>query len=267
MDLHRPCLYNISMPLSKTRRLAVLGERQINLNGRNITYTLKQSRRIRGIRLEIRAGSGLTVVVPVNYKYDQIQQILDEKTSWILKHLPAGRPRQIPLFKKEVDHGEKIPYLGQDVRVIISSGPDNTAGVELKGQSIYIHMKARQKSIARVLEKWYRMQAEVIFRQKAQKFSVFMDLRYKEILIRGQKTRWGSCSHTGNLTLNWKLMLAPEPVIDYVIMHELAHLKHMNHSRRFWEYLSRFCPQWRQHRQWLSKHEHDLNTSATFGLQ
>jgi predicted metal-dependent hydrolase len=71
---------------------------------------------------------------------------------------------------------------------------------------------------------------------------------------RGQKTRWRSCSQKGNLSFNWKLIMMPEPVIDYVIVHELAHLKEMNHTKRFWELVGKHCLEWRYHRKWLKDH-------------
>ena len=85
------------------------------------------------------------------------------------------------------------------------------------------------------------------------------------ITIRGQRKRWASASPLRNLSINWKLLLAPEAIIDYVIMHELAHFKHMDHSRKFWDYLAQYCPKWREYRKWLVDHEDDLKSRAAFG--
>ena len=87
-----------------------------------VSYTLKQSARIRGIRLEIHNESGLTVVVPKRYSRQQVQDILVKKSGWILRHLPGSKPIQMPLFKKEVDHGEKIPFMGRILQLAIISG-------------------------------------------------------------------------------------------------------------------------------------------------
>jgi predicted metal-dependent hydrolase len=254
------------MPFRKVRPRKLLGEGQVKLQGRTVPYALKQSERIRGIRMEIRLDSGLTVIVPKRFKQEQVQQILEQKAGWILKHLPAGKPVQMPLFSKEVDHGERVPYMGQSLKLTISRDHAKTVAVELKDHSLHVHLNGRQTSVAALLEKWYRQQAELVFSQKADKFSEMMGLRYSSIIIRGQRTRWGSCSPGGSLSLNWKLMLAPETIVDYVIMHELAHIKHMNHSRRFWEFLARYCPDWQKYRNWLSTHEGELKTSASFGL-
>lgn len=253
------------MTPGKLHTLALLGEYQACLNGHTVPYQLKQSRRIRGIRLEIRHDSGLTVVVPARYKQDQIDEILHKKTGWILHHLPDNRPVQMPLFNKEVDHGEKISYMGRKIELVVTNTSGRPEPVSLEGQRIRINLNGHEKSIAGILEKWYRSQAGLIFTQKAETFKGIMGVNYTKILIRGQKTRWGSCSHGGTLSLNWKLLMAPEPVIDYVIIHELAHLNHMNHSRKFWEFVAVYCPNWEKHRRWLIVHEEDLKASSAFG--
>ena len=86
-----------------------------------------------------------------------------------------------------------------------------------------------------------------------------MGLSYNRLIIKGQKTLWGSCSRKRNLNFNWRLMMALEPVIIYVVVHELAHLKFMNHSRKFWQLVEKYCPDWRQHRTWLRIHSTELN--------
>jgi predicted metal-dependent hydrolase len=87
-----------------------------------------------------------------------------------------------------------------------------------------------------------------------------MGISYQRIAIRGQKTRWGSCSRKKNLSFNWKLIMAPGSVVEYVIIHELLHLKEMNHSKRFWELVARYCPGWRENKKWLKQHEADLTS-------
>ena len=108
------------------------------------------------------------------------------------------------------------------------------------------------------LERWYRTEAAKLINERADKLSSNMGVSYKRIGIRGQKTRWGSCSRKKNLSFNWKLIMAPEPVLDYVIIHELTHLKEMNHSKRFWKLVASYCPGWQDCKNWLKQHETDL---------
>jgi predicted metal-dependent hydrolase len=249
--------------IKSNRRLTLIGEGEIDLQGRSVGYRLKQSQRTRGIRLEIRSETGLTVVVPRKYTPKQVEDILLQKSRWILRHLAGGKPLQMPLFNPAPGHGDSLPYLGKTIElsVIAETGKHTTA--RFTDGRLVIALTSGVKT-APVLEAWYRMQAKLVFRQKADAFKVIMGLSYKAILIRGQRTRWGSCSAAGNITLNWKLMMAPAEVVDYVIIHELAHRKHMNHSKKFWDMVGHYCPNWKKHRRWLTLHQDELKTRAAF---
>jgi len=253
------------MPARHNPRLPIIGQAQIKLQDSAVNYTIKQSNHTRSIRLEIRRESGLTVVVPRKYTSKQIEDILLQKSRWILRHLNTVKPLQMPLFKPAPGHGDSLPYLGKTIElsVIADAGRHTTA--RFTDGRLVIALTSGVKT-APVLEAWYRMQAKWVFTQKADTFKAIMGLSYKAILIRGQKTRWGSCSAAGNITLNWKLLMAPPEIVDYVIIHELAHRKHMNHSTEFWQFVERFCPGWKKCRQWLVKHEDQLKSSASFGL-
>lgn len=108
------------------------------------------------------------------------------------------------------------------------------------------------------LEKRYREAAREYITKRAGHWADLMGVTYSSIAIRSQKTRWGSCSSRGTLSFNWKLMLAPPPVLDYVIIHELCHLVHMNHSADFWKCVSIYMPDYKIKRQWLKNHGHEL---------
>lgn len=96
-----------------------------------------------------------------------------------------------------------------------------------------------------------REAARVRIEERLAHFSERMGLAYGKVSVRDQKTRWGSCSSKGNLNFNWRLVFAPGAVLDYVVVHELAHLRELNHSRRFWKLVERFSPDYREHRRWL----------------
>jgi predicted metal-dependent hydrolase len=256
---------NINMPSKHNTRLVTIGQEQITLQDSTVIYTIKQSHRTRTIRLEIRRETGLTVVVPRKYTPKQVEDILVQKSRWILRHLQGVKPLQMPLFKPAPGHGDRLPYLGKTIEIAVTAESGKRAAARLTDGRLLIPL-ASGSDTAPALEKWFRAQAKLVFRQKADTFKVSMGLSYKAILIRGQRTRWGSCSPTGNITLNWKLLMAPEEIVDYVIIHEIAHRKYMNHSRRFWQYVERYCPRWKEHRKWLIRHEDELKSTAAFGL-
>jgi predicted metal-dependent hydrolase len=131
--------------------------------------------------------------------------------------------------------------------------------VTLEGDTLTVSQGLfRNGILGLALERWYRAEAARLINEKVAGLSSQMGTHCKRIVIRGQKTRWGSCSHKKNLSFNWKLIMAPEPVIEYVVIHELAHLKEMNHSKRFWELVAQHCQRWREYKKWLRQHEANL---------
>lgn len=112
----------------------------------------------------------------------------------------------------------------------------------------------------KALDARYRQAAKEYIPKRVAYFAQFTGGSYKRISIREQKTRWGSCSSKGTLSFHWKLMLAPPAVLDYVVVHELCHLKHMNHSREFWQAVERIMPDYKVHRSWLKEHGDELGT-------
>jgi predicted metal-dependent hydrolase len=120
-------------------------------------------------------------------------------------------------------------------------------------------MATSSDAIRGVLEAWYRRQAHEVFAARVDLWNRQYGFTYARIAIKEQKSRWGSCSRHGNLNFNWRLLLAPLEVLDYVAIHELCHLREMNHSERFWSLVSRTCPQYRERRRWLRSHGHELS--------
>lgn len=119
----------------------------------------------------------------------------------------------------------------------------------------------RQEQMSPWSEQDYQRARELarhVLTQKAERYASLMQVTYERISIRDQKTRWGSCSGKGNLNFNWRLILAPEEVLDYVVVHELAHRKEMNHSPAFWEIVERVLPDYKKRRQWLKQHGGEL---------
>jgi hypothetical protein len=142
--------------------------------------------------------------------------------------------------------------------VVTEENRGKADSVKLEQNRLVVTFGSASRRLNSLLEQWYRMQAAKLIKERANKLSAQLELTYNQLIIRGQKTRWGSCSHKGNLSFNWKLIMAPEPIIDYVIIHELVHLKEMNHTKKFWELVAKHCPQWREHRKWLREHETEL---------
>jgi len=234
-------------------------EREICINGQTITYMLKRSLRARHVRLEVRPQTGLTVVVPHFYKIGKLPGLLESKERWISSNLARFSHFQSSSAKKKLGSGDTVPYLGRDLELVKQENHTGAGDVKLEGNTLAVSpVLFRNGLLELALERWYRAEAAKLIGERVYKLSTQMCVSYKRITIRGQKTLWGSCSRKKNLSFNWKLLMAPEPVIDYVIIHELTHLKEMNHSKRFWELVAQRCHRWRECKKWLREHEPHL---------
>lgn len=223
-----------------------------------MSYAVKRSSRAKHVRLEIRIKTGLTVVVPSSYNAEQLPDLLRKKGRWILGKLSKYVNVRTLAAEKELRSGDSIPYLGRYLKVVERHNPDTAVSARLEKNRLLVNLNHQNGRLDLVLEWWYRQQAESLIKNRVDELCPRLGVSYNRLNVRAAKTRWGSCSWKGNLNFNWKLMMAPEPVIDYVIIHELAHLKEMNHSKDFWKLVAEHCPGWRKHRQWLKEHEVEL---------
>jgi len=243
--------------------LTIIGQHKAIVYGQTIYYTVKRSPKAKYVRLEVRPETGLTVVIPRSYKPEQVPALLKEKERWISGKLAKYARVQQSGITKSLENGDTVPYLGRDMKVVVRQSEGKLERVNLERNRLIVDLGAGDNGLNPLLEQWYRMQAAELIEEKVNKMSSLMGLKYGRLTIRGQKTRWGSCSHKGNLNFNWRLMMVPEPVIDYIIIHELAHLKEMNHTKRFWQLVEQYCPKWRNHKKWLRDHTMELNAKLT----
>jgi predicted metal-dependent hydrolase len=134
--------------------------------------------------------------------------------------------------------------------------------VEHSGDKLIVYLPAGSEVDARlVLESWLRRQARHDLVNRIKERSRQMSVAPNRIYLMNQRTRWGSCSSKRNLSFNWRLVLAPPDILDYIVVHELAHLKEMNHSQRFWLLVRSFCPDFDRHKRWLKDNEWRLTTT------
>jgi len=149
---------------------------------------------------------------------------------------------------------KKYLYLGREYYAQIRQNKNNIVELEDK---FYIASPS-EKYIKTYLESWYKQQARKVIVERVYKYADFSGSKFNSVNLSSATTRWGSCSSEKNLNFNWKLIMAPLEVIDYVVTHELAHLMEMNHSKDFWERVRKMFPIYREYRTWLKRHGHKL---------
>jgi predicted metal-dependent hydrolase len=239
-------------------RLVIVAECHACLGGRIIPYVIKRSSRARHMRIEIRNGTGLTVVIPRNCRLELVDEMLVAKTRWLLdnydRYVGAVRSPE----EAELKFGGTVPYMGRDLRVVSWCGIGAAGRIEVREDALLVGLESGKDGLTSLVEGWYRGQAGIILERKADEFARAFGVTYNRFSIRGQRTRWGSCSHRGTLSFNWRLIMAPEPVVDYVVIHEVAHLREMNHTKRFWGLVAERCPSWREQKRWLDDHGTEL---------
>ncbi|HEY1274537.1 MAG TPA: SprT family zinc-dependent metalloprotease [Thermoleophilaceae bacterium] len=222
-------------------------------------YRIRRSDRARHARILV-DGDGVEVVVPRRFPLRAVEPFVEEKRPWIERTLRRMQESEAELPPARLEDGGGVPYLGERLalRVRVELGRTR-AHVARRGRTLYVRVgHGGEEAVREALERWYRRRArdEVAARLDAAVARAGTD--YTGLQIRGQRSRWASCSSTGAMSFNWRLMLAPAAILDYVVEHEVAHLHVHDHSERFWSLLARRCPGWREHERWLRRHGHAL---------
>lgn len=245
-------------------------ERTIHLSGGSITYQIRPSARARRVRLVVRPGGALEVVKPRGVSQARIEETLRQYEGWILRTQARLAPLALPPAPDLIADGHTLPFMGAALRMALttSASESHAARVALSGDQLTLALPASAATLAPtergplvrdVLERWYRRQARTIFEERLTHWNASYNFTWASVAIKSQKTRWGSCSRRGNLNFNWRLLLAPPAILDYVVIHELCHLQEHNHAAPFWALVERACPDYRDHRRWLRLHGHELN--------
>jgi predicted metal-dependent hydrolase len=212
-----------------------------------------RSRR-RSIGLEVCPDATLVVRAPLHTAIEDINKLIEAKQRWIARHLNFFE-HQKPLSKpREFVPGEEFWYLGDCYKLAI---------VEHAKKPLYFYkgflLSSKYQGRARqVFTGWYRSQARRKIAERVELYAAMAGLSYGRITITSARRRWGSCSGRNCLSFSWYLIMAPLQVIDYVVAHEISHLKEKNHSKKFWARVAVLVPEYRQYRKWLRDNGHLL---------
>ena len=208
----------------------------------------------RTIALIVERDGSLTVRAPKRAAVVEIQTFILEKQGWILRTQERIKSAaQVPT--REYKDGEKFLFLGNE-HLLTLVKPQRPA---LKFENGFSLGSSSQPKAERVFTQWYKEQAWHILSERVRALSVQYGFSPKQVKISSARTRWGSCSPDGTLNFTWRLVMAPLEVIDYVVVHELAHLRVKNHSMRFWKEVEKIMPEYKSHRRWLRTHGETLN--------
>ena len=209
----------------------------------DLEYTIRRSPRASRIRVKVDPHVGVEVVIPQRATHKQAQAAIVELRPWIDRRLREAYEARARLQSPP----GTVPFLGAHLR--LRHDPRRSRVVRRDGELWVPEHEPRE-----AIERWYRAEARRAIAPRLERAVEAVGGRAPvSLAIRNQRTRWGSCSSTGTMSFNWRLVLAPEPVLDYVVWHEACHLVVPNHSRRFWALVERHMPGYREPRRWLQR--------------
>jgi predicted metal-dependent hydrolase len=224
----------------------------IKLGEREIDVQLKRSARARWARLEVHLRRGVRVILPASAPESDAVRFIHTKAEWLTRAIARidRLRRRVP--DRRLVTGERLPYLDETLTLEVSNGP---LRVERRGSILAVSVPRRVESRVRAaIEEWVAAQAEAELGRRVRETAARFGIAIRGIRISSARSRWGSCSSTGIISLSWRLMLAPSRIADYLVAHELAHVAHRNHSAGFWSRVAALCPAYRDAERWLRKH-------------
>jgi len=208
-----------------------------------IPYSVRRSERARRVRVSVDPEAGVEVVLPARAPRREAAAAMVELRPWVERRLRTlARAREELGLRPGV-----VPFLGGPLELEPEPGRSR---VTRRGERLLVPAGDHRPA----LERWFRRRAREEVAPRLERACAAAGTRHGALTIRGQRTRWASCSPRGDMSFNWRLLLAPEPVLDAVVWHEVCHLEVLDHSPRFWALLEGRCPDYRAHQRWLRRY-------------
>lgn len=217
-------------------------------------YTVRHPTRAKRITLKVEPPDQIVVSAPKRTPKRVIKKFVDQNSNWIKNQVAKLGQRQTL-----VESESSIMIFGKQYQKELKADHNQPLGVTISAEKILLNFphvpeENRTPTIKKELNLFLKKAARTFIEKQLKQYSQLMEVTYGSLSLRQQKTRWGSCSGQDNISLNWRLVHYPPEIISYVIVHELAHLVHHNHSKSFWGLVARYDPDYPEHRSYLKKH-------------
>ncbi len=232
----------------------------IQYGNRRINFEIKRGNRKKTVAIHVNPTASITVLSPRCLDEEKIRMILHKKARWIIEKQEQIKKNRNSNSVKQFVSGESFPYIGRYYRLKVMKSFTGTEEkcrlvngrflVEVNGKSGGEHGRT---AIKKALMEWYFQHAEEKIGERASRFARLIGKWPASINIKNQEKRWGSCSRTGIIRFNWKIIMAPISVMDYVIVHELCHLIYPHHSSQFWQKVQSVISDYQRRRNWLKE--------------
>jgi predicted metal-dependent hydrolase len=220
----------------------------------SLEYKIIRSNR-KSYGLKVTDSAEIIVKAPWYAENSDIERIVSQKEGWLRKKLDLMKNRIAETPRRTLNSGDKVLYLGDTLTINYDDSIKSRIEIRLLDLHVASNLTDNIKSN---LEIWYKHHAKSVFSSIAEDIASTHGLSYQKIKLSSPEKRWGSCSSKGNINLNWRLIMAPERIVHYVIAHELAHTVHMNHSKAFWDLTEHIHPASNEDDKWLDDNGHKL---------
>lgn len=205
------------------------------------------------LEISIEPPDIIKVVAPIGTSEDDIIKKVRSKANWIVQKLFEYKNMKYIKIHKELVNGESFMYLGRNysLQIIIDQSKAKPE-VKLHQGKFYITANTSNETILRkALQEWYREKALEKIKKRIIYFQPYFKMEPSDIVVKEQQKRWGSCTSNNKLLFNWRCVMAPAPVIDYIVVHEMCHMVHMNHSKEYWKLVESIIPDYKERKEWL----------------
>lgn len=222
---------------------------------RKINFFVKRSKKRKTISIFVDPIEGVFLRAPLKPTMNFLSKLIHSKAAWILDKQHRIDEVMDNFPEREFITGETFLYLGRQLRLKIFKSK-NKSSITVKGGRFLVNLNNDLDTIAVVRNKlihWYKIHAKIILSKRVKMYAKKMNLIVPKIILANQSKRWGSCNHKGCIRFNWHIIMAPVWLIDYIVVHELCHLKHINHSKDFWKILGTILPDYEVRRERLRK--------------
>lgn len=227
------------------------------VNEQGMTIKIVRTRRKKTLAVKVEGGD-VSVIVPERTSLSHIESLVARKSNWIQQKL-LQQDNQAPVKKHEYIEGERFLYLGDEKTLNIVTG--TTKSIKINDSSIIVssNQAPTPNNIKNRLKKWYQTQAQLYLAKRTKYFAKIIGVKPRLVNTRTYSARWGCCSNRREITYNWQIIMAPEHIIDYIVVHELCHIKEHNHSPEYWALLEAVMPDYKERKEWLFNNEKKIH--------
>lgn len=245
---------------------------QLTYNNETIQVHIIRSKR-KTVCMSVNKDGSVTVKAPLRYPSDrEIANFVEQKIDWIVKQRDIQQDREDMRLVRRFETDYSFPFLGEECLVEMQKGKKNQFSYEhgkiviktpfldvLENDYEAEENKVLIEKLQSDLKKWYKKQAAAYITKRVEYYKDIVGVTVNSVSIKSRKSQWGSCDSNGDITFSWRLVMARPEAIDYVVIHELCHRKHMDHSSAFWNQVQKYMPGFKAQKQWLEENSMNLN--------